>query len=101
MNFVLHGYAVSGGITVGYAHLVSTARLEVADRGIGIPVERLPHVFGRFERAVSSRHYGGLGLGLYIVHEIVTALHGKVSVESAEGQGARFTVELPLHWPDR
>ncbi len=75
------------------------ARLMVVDRGQGIPADRLPHIFGRFERGVSASHYGGLGLGLYVVSEIVRALGGTVAVESALGQGARFTVELPLRPP--
>jgi signal transduction histidine kinase len=72
------------------------ARLVVTDHGIGIPAERLPHIFGRFERAVSASHYGGLGLGLYIVHAIVQAHGGSVSATSVLGQGATFTVQLPL-----
>ena len=71
------------------------ARLVVRDEGIGIPPENLPRLFGRFERAVSERHYGGLGLGLYITRQIVEALGGGVSVRSAPGAGATFTVELP------
>ena len=62
----------------------------------GIAPESLPRLFGRFERAVSDRHYGGLGLGLYITRQIVEALGGSVSVVSAPGAGATFTVELPL-----
>lgn len=73
--------------------------LDVVDQGIGIPAERLPHIFGRFERAVSSREYGGLGLGLYIVREIVAALGGQVRAESVLGEGSRFTVELPSDGP--
>ena len=72
------------------------ARLVVRDEGIGIAPESLPRLFGRFERAVSERHYGGLGLGLYITRQIVEALGGSVSVVSAPGAGATFTVELPL-----
>ncbi|MFY0562818.1 ATP-binding protein [Archangium lansingense] len=72
------------------------ARLVVRDEGIGISPESLPRLFGRFERAVSDRHYGGLGLGLYITRQIVEALGGHVSVVSAPGAGATFTVELPL-----
>jgi signal transduction histidine kinase len=76
------------------------ARVEVRDRGIGIPADRLPHVFDRFERAVSSRNYGGFGLGLYIVRNIVEALGGAVHVDSAPDDGSRFTVELPCAPPD-
>jgi signal transduction histidine kinase len=76
-----------------------TARLVVEDQGIGIDPERLRHVFGRFERAVPASNYGGLGLGLYVVQEIVNALGGTVSVRSATGQGSTFTVELPCAPP--
>jgi signal transduction histidine kinase len=71
------------------------ARLVVRDEGIGISPESLPRLFGRFERAVSERHYGGLGLGLYITRQIVEALGGTVGVRSTPGAGATFTVELP------
>jgi signal transduction histidine kinase len=70
------------------------ARVTIVDHGIGIPRDRLPHIFGRFERA-ASYHYGGLGLGLYIAHQIVTAMGGRLSVESTLGAGSTFTVELP------
>ena len=73
----------------------SGARLTVRDEGIGIAPEYLPRIFGRFERAVSERHYGGLGLGLYITRTLVEALGGKVRVESELGRGSTFTVELP------
>lgn len=76
-----------------------TARLVIRDHGVGIPTERIPYIFDRFERAVSPEHFGGLGLGLYIVREIVGALDGRVQVESVEGEGASFTVELPLGGP--
>ncbi|WP_163995643.1 PAS domain S-box protein [Pyxidicoccus caerfyrddinensis] len=72
------------------------ARLTVSDRGIGIAPENLQRIWGKFERAVSERHYGGLGLGLYISRQIVEALGGTVKVESTLGQGATFIVELPL-----
>ncbi len=75
------------------------ARLTVWDEGIGIEPRLLARIFEKFERAVSERHYGGLGLGLYISRQIVEALGGSISVESEINQGARFTVRLPLRGP--
>ncbi|HEX8700367.1 MAG TPA: PAS domain-containing protein [Myxococcaceae bacterium] len=67
-------------------------RVEVRDAGIGIAPEMLPRLFGRFERAASERHYGGLGLGLYITRQLVEAMGGRVSVESRLQEGSTFTV---------
>lgn len=72
------------------------ARIVVRDRGIGIATEDQARIFDRFERAVSTRHYGGLGLGLWIVRQVVEALDGRIQVESELGQGSTFTVDLPL-----
>jgi len=69
--------------------------LSVRDEGIGIEPEVQERIFERFERAVSDRHYGGLGMGLWVTREIVTALGGTIHVESAPRRGAVFTVELP------
>lgn len=69
--------------------------LRVRDHGIGIAPERLEGLFQRFERAVSARNYGGLGLGLYRVRSIVEAHGGMVTVDSVPGQGATFRVQLP------
>lgn len=70
------------------------AWLEVRDRGIGIAPEASQRIFERFERA-ASRNFGGLGLGLYIVRQIVEAHGGSIGVESALGVGSTFTVKLP------
>jgi signal transduction histidine kinase len=71
------------------------ARVEVTDHGIGIAPEHQARIFERFERAVTPREYGGLGLGLWIVARVVEELRGRVRVLSAPGEGARFIVELP------
>ncbi|KFE62400.1 PAS domain-containing sensor histidine kinase [Hyalangium minutum] len=76
-----------------------TAVLSVKDQGIGISRADLARIFGKFERAVSERHYGGLGLGLYITRQIVDAMGGSIQVESQPGEGSTFTVQLPLGLP--
>lgn len=75
------------------------ARLLVIDRGPGIPRELGERIFDPFERGVATRNHGGLGLGLHIVREIVTALGGTIRVDSADGAGARFEVTLPTASP--
>ncbi|QSQ22001.1 AAA family ATPase [Pyxidicoccus parkwayensis] len=84
-------------LEAGHEH--GLAWLRVRDHGIGIAPDRLPHIFDRFERAVSVRAYGGLGLGLHLVREILTALGGGIHVESTVGAGTCFTVELPCAGP--
>jgi signal transduction histidine kinase len=74
----------------------STASLVVRDHGIGIPPSRLPFVFDLFERAAPAQNYGGLGLGLYVVRGLVEAQGGWIHVESEQGVGSTFSVELPL-----
>jgi signal transduction histidine kinase len=71
------------------------ARLSIADRGAGIAPEDHERIFGRYERAASPDHHGGLGLGLWIVRRLVTAVGGTVRVESEPGRGATFIVDLP------
>jgi len=74
-----------------------TAVITIRDRGLGIAPHDHQRIFGRFERAASSRHYGGIGLGLWIVKQIIDALGGTVAVESTPGDGSTFTVSLPRH----
>jgi signal transduction histidine kinase len=85
-------------ITVGAA-TGEMATLTVRDHGGGIPVERLPLVFDAFERAVSSDHYGGFGLGLYIARAIAEVHGGRLTVENSPGEGAAFTAILPISTP--
>ncbi|WP_437952058.1 ATP-binding protein [Sorangium sp. So ce296] len=73
-----------------------SAVLQVMDQGIGIAQEYIARIFGRFERAAPTSSYGGLGVGLYIVDQILRAHGGSIQVESAPGMGARFQVALPL-----
>jgi signal transduction histidine kinase len=72
------------------------AVLKVRDHGIGIAKEDQERIFKRYERAVSPRHFGGLGLGLFITGEIVRLHGGAIAVESAPDEGATFIVEFPM-----
>ena len=72
------------------------ATLVVQDRGIGIPVEDLSRIFGRFERTTISHNYGGLGLGLYIAKQVIEQHDGSIRAESRSGGGARIVIELPI-----
>jgi signal transduction histidine kinase len=72
-----------------------TACLSIRDHGIGIDPNSSARIFERFERAVSARHYGGLGLGLFLTRELVNAHGGRISVHSEPSAGSTFTVLLP------
>lgn len=102
-NAIKYGLSNPVEISVTVNHARACAELMVRDHGIGIAPEHLERIFVRFERAVSSNHYGGLGLGLYIVRQIVEALNGTIRVSSELGKGSTFTVMLPLpsDRPDR
>jgi two-component system, NtrC family, sensor histidine kinase KinB len=73
-----------------------SVRFSVADTGIGIPPEHLPHVFEKFFRVPGTSRGRGTGLGLAIVREIAVAHHGDVSCASQPGQGTVFTLTLPV-----
>ncbi len=92
-NAIKYGRGKPIDVTVTTAD--GEAVIAVRDQGIGIPRERIPLVFERFERAVSSRNYGGLGLGLYIVRQLVEAHRGRVAIESESGVGTTVTITLP------
>jgi signal transduction histidine kinase len=75
------------------------ARLQVKDLGQGISRADQTRIFQPFERVTSSTRVGGLGLGLYIGRQIAEVHGGTLTVESAPGQGATFTLDLPLEPP--
>jgi heavy metal sensor kinase len=93
--------APGGQIHVRVSLREQQAILEVTDNGMGMPPEAIPHVFERFFRVdkARSRELGGAGLGLSIVKSICLAHRGRVEVESKEGHGSRFIVELPSASP--
>ena len=91
-----------GRVTVWLRPRDGIAEIGVGDTGEGISSDVLPHVFERFRQGDSSitRAHAGLGLGLAIVRHLVELHGGTVRAASTgPGQGATFTVELPLHAP--
>jgi signal transduction histidine kinase/CheY-like chemotaxis protein len=93
-NAIRHGAGFP--IEVRVALVGACAEISVTDRGPGIEAKDVTRIFERFERATSMRHYGGLGLGLYIAREVVQAHGGSVQVQSEPGRGAQFRVRLPV-----
>ena len=89
----MHGEPISVVLT----QTADQVCVAVEDHGIGIPSTALAHVFQRFYRAdnVEEQHLSGMGIGLYVVNEIVTLHGGTVTVDSTEGAGSTFTVILP------
>ncbi|WP_437931459.1 ATP-binding protein [Sorangium sp. So ce291] len=89
-------YGAGQPIQVAVGRHPGAAWIEVRDRGIGIPAEAQARIFERFERAASTKHFSGFGLGLWITRQIVMQLGGHISVQSEAGHGAVFRVELPV-----
>ncbi len=94
-NALKHTFA--GTITVSLREVERAFILEVADTGIGIPSEQLPHVFDRFHRVegAQARSHEGSGIGLSLVRELARLHGGEVTATSEVGRGSRFTVTIP------
>ncbi|MGI5861266.1 MAG: ATP-binding protein [Myxococcales bacterium] len=100
-NLLSNAIKFGGGkpIRVEAAQHGETARLTVRDGGLGILPEDQERIFRRFERAVSARHFGGLGLGLWATRQSVEALGGTIEVKSEPGVSSTFVVTLPCGGP--
>ena len=96
-------YSPAGGtVRVGAERKGETVELVFADQGIGIPLSDQEQIFRKFYRgtdAAARIGTGGTGLGLFIARGLVTAMGGKISVTSREGEGSTFAIELPLAAP--
>jgi len=91
-------YSPRGGtVTVGVRRSDDRVEVRVADEGIGIPAAERERIFRKFYRAESAARDGaaGTGLGLFIAKELVTAMGGRIWVDSTEGEGSSFSFELP------
>jgi signal transduction histidine kinase len=94
----LRATPAGGTVRVGAALQEGAAILTVADTGVGIATDHLPHLFDRMYRVDSARDRssGGTGLGLAIVKGLATALDGDITVDSSPGDGSTFRVRLPV-----
>ncbi len=90
-------YGASRPIELTVEADASRARICVRDRGVGMSPEQKARLFSLAERRATTRHYGGVGLGLYLVHRFVSAMGGTIDVTSEPARGSTFTVTLPRH----
>jgi len=79
--------------------LDDSVRFQVADQGMGIPPEDLPHIYEPFYRGKNGEFQRGTGIGLYVVERAVTVHGGKIDCETEPDKGTTFTVVLPRHVP--
>jgi PAS domain S-box-containing protein len=94
-------YGRGGAIEIDAEASDEIVRVSVKDHGIGIEEEALGRIFERFERAVSSRHFGGLGLGLFVARQFAEAHGGSIVAHSRPGKGSTFTLVLPRQQEER
>lgn len=96
-------YTESGKITIGVTGDQQVVQFYITDTGPGIPKDDIPHLFQKFYRVDNSatRTVGGTGLGLFICQKIIELYSGKIWVESEEGRGSTFYINLPRISPDK
>ena len=99
MGNIIHNaikYTSSGGsVTVSCQSYELFCRINVTDTGIGIPEEEQARIFQRFYRGSQVRQEDGVGVGLYLSRQIITAQGGYIKVQSTSGKGSIFSVFLP------
>lgn len=90
-------YTMEGGIEVRLTGDPNVTQIQVKDTGDGIPAEDIPHLFQKFYRVDNSttRTVGGTGLGLFICRKIIELYNGRIWVESEQGKGSTFFINLP------
>lgn len=94
-------YGEGKPIQVNIKKYYNNTRITVADHGIGINKTTQKKIFDLFERGVSQDTHKGLGVGLFITKQIVDAHHGNLTVDSREGSGSTFTIEVPIFPPEK
>ena len=93
-------FTEEGGVSLTADYTDGILTITVGDTGTGMTEDEQQRVFGAFERLSNAAAKEGFGLGLAIVHNIVTMLHGKIRLDSEKGKGSRFTVEIPMQKAD-
>ena len=93
-------FTEKGGVSLTSDYTNGVLTLIVEDTGTGMTEDEQQRVFGAFERLSNAVAKDGFGLGLAIVHNIVTMLHGKIRLDSEKGKGSRFMVEIPMQKAD-
>jgi PAS domain S-box-containing protein len=96
-------YTEEGKITLGLTGDSAVVQFYIRDTGIGIPADDIPHLFQKFYRVDSSatRTIGGTGLGLFISRKIIEMYQGRIWVESTDGKGSTFFMNLPRLSPEK
>ena len=91
-------FTEKGGVSISVKEIDDKFAIVVADTGIGVNAEHLPHIFDEFRQSDTgvSRRFGGTGLGLAIAKKYANLLSGTITVKSVPGEGSEFTLTLPL-----